>query len=94
MPRAKVTRGQRSLLLQETSQAENVHSGRGLARLSLGPQCWSPGPSSSSQALTAGSGTGSVSIQGTKPKVTVLCNAPLRPQHPGVGSNLVQRGPL
>lgn len=39
MPRAKVTRGQRSLLLQETSQAENVHSGRGLARLSPGPQC-------------------------------------------------------
>lgn len=39
MPRAKVTRGQRSLLLQETSQAENVHSQRGLARLSPGPQC-------------------------------------------------------
>lgn len=39
MPRAKVTRGQRSLLLQETSQAENVHSGRGLSRLSPSPQC-------------------------------------------------------
>lgn len=38
MPRAKVTRGQRSLLLQETSQAESVHSGRALARLSPGPQ--------------------------------------------------------
>lgn len=59
------------------------------------PPVWSPGPSSSSQALTAGSGTGSViSIQGTEPKVTVLWNAPLCPQHPGMGSNLVQRGPL
>lgn len=38
MPRAKVTRGQRSLLLQQTSQAESVHSGRALARLSPGPQ--------------------------------------------------------
>lgn len=37
MPRAKVTRGLRSLLLQETSQAKTVHSGRGLARLSPGP---------------------------------------------------------
>lgn len=55
----------------------------------------SPGPSSSSQALTAGGGAGPVvRIQGTKPKVTVLWNAPLCPQHPGVGSNLVQGGPL
>lgn len=50
---------------------------------------WSPG--SSSQALTTRSGAGSIiGVQGTEPKVTVFWNAPLCPQHPGVGSNLVQ----
>lgn len=59
--------------------------------LSPRPPVWSSGSSSSSQALTAGSGAGSViSVQSTEPKVTVFWNAPLCPQHPGVGSNLVQ----
>lgn len=57
------------------------------------PPAWSPG--SSSQALTARCGAGPiVSVQGTELQVTVLRGTLLSPQHPGVGSNLVQRGPL
>lgn len=92
VPRAKVTRGQRSLLLQKTAQAEKSvlwEAGQGQPR----PPAWSPG--SSSQALTAGCGTGPiVSVQGTELQVTVLRGTLLSPQHPGVGSDLVQGGPL
>lgn len=53
------------------------------------PPMWSP--DSSSQALTAGcSAAPIISVQGTEPKVTAVWNTPLCPQHPGVGSNLVQ----
>lgn len=93
VPRAKVTRGQRSLLLQETAQAEEKSVLWEAGQAQPRPPAWSPG--SSSQALTAGRGTGPiVSVQGTELQVTVLRGTLLSPQHPGVGGDLVQGGPL
>lgn len=99
--KAKVTRGHRSLLLQEeTTQAGQcqcfggirglAEAGGPLALMSEGQSpCQRPGPSS--QALAAGCGASPVvRVQGTQPQVTGLWSVPSGPHHPGVSSDLVQ----
>lgn len=92
VPKVKVTRGQRSLLSPADSPGGRALQGGAGAGGPFGPTT-RRGPSS--QALAARGGAGPVvRVQGAEPEVTALGGAPVCPQHPGVGGDLVQRGPL
>lgn len=96
MPEAKVTRGQRSLLFARSRQPGRAGPAQGPGIIAQGSP---PVPTARgrpcSQALAAGRGAGPiVRVQGAEPQITALRGAPLSPQHPGVGRDLVQRGPL